>query len=95
MLRVMNASLRRATFVLQSETVEALSYVSVRTGTSMSAIVREVLGQPIVMLAGALKGVPPDPDASQLDLFRAQMVGHCNDALLDARPVLGSGLGAV
>lgn len=91
----MNSSLRRVTFVLQSETVEALTYVSDRTGASMSAIVREVLGQPIVMLAGALKGVPSDPDAAQFDLFRAQMVEHCNDAIVDARPVLGSRLGVV
>ena len=89
----MNANLRRVTFVLQSETVDALSYVSDRTGSSMSAIVREVLGQPIVLLADALKGVPAQPDAAQLELFRAQMVEVCNGQILDARPVLGEGLG--
>ncbi len=85
----MNANLRRVTFVLQSETVDALTYVSERTGSSMSAIVRDVLGEPIIMLAGAMKGVPVNPDADQLDLFRVQMVGMLNDVASDAGPVLG------
>lgn len=89
----MNASLRRVTFVLQSETVEALSYVASRTGSSMSAIVRDVLGQPIVLLADAMKGVPERPDEAQLDLFRAQMVEVMNGQIVDARAVLGPALG--
>ena len=88
----MNANLRRVTFVLQSETVDALTYVSERTGSSMSALVREVLGEPIVMLAAALKGLPANPDDDQLDLFRAQMVDVVNGEFRAAGTVLGSGL---
>lgn len=91
----MNANLRRVTFVLQSETVDALTYVSERTGSSMSAIVRDVLGEPIVMLADAMKGVPAAPDEAQLDLFRAQMFGVMNDALRDAGPSFGAHLEVV
>lgn len=89
----MNSNLRRATFVLPSETVEALMYVSERTGSSMSAIVRDVLGEPIVMLAGAMRGVPASPDEDQLDLFRTQMVGVVNGAIRDVVVVLGPGVG--
>lgn len=91
----MNENLRRVTFVLQAETVEALSYVSERTGSSMSAIVREVLGEPIVVLASAMKGVPPDPTDAQLDLFRAHMVEVVNGQIRDAQPVLGGDLGVI
>lgn len=69
----MNANLRRATFVLTSDQAEALRYVSDRTGASQSAIVRDVLGEPIVQLAEALRSVGSNPDRSQLDLFVGEM----------------------
>lgn len=89
----MNENLRRVTFVLQSETVEALAYVSERTGTSMSAIMREVVSEPIVMLASAFRGVPEKPDEAQLDLFRAHMVQVLNGAIVESRDVLGADVG--
>lgn len=89
----MNENLRRVTFVLQSETVEALAYVSERTGTSMSAIMREVVSEPIVMLADAMRGVPDKPDADQLDLFRVHMVQVVNGAIVEGREALGPELG--
>ena len=89
----MNANLRRVTFVLDSDAAEAFRYVAARTKTSQSAIMREVVSQPIRMLAEALKGVPANPDAAQLDLFRVQMMRVVNGSLDEARDVLGPGVG--
>lgn len=90
----MNANLRRVTFVIEAEAAEAFRYVSKRTGTSQSAIMREVVSEPIQMLAAALRGVPANPDAAQLDLFSAGMVRVLNESLEDARSLLGPGVGA-
>ena len=89
----MNANLRRVTFVLDLEAAEAFRYISQRTGTSQSAIMREVVSEPIRLLAQAMKGVPAQPNEAQLDLFRADMVRVLNGAIVESRDVLGPDVG--
>lgn len=72
-------NLARATFVLDRETSAQLDIISRRMGVSRSSLVRDVLREPVAMMAGWLDRVPTDRavtaadadalrDAMQLDL---------------------------
>lgn len=52
--------LARTTFVLLRETSEELDYVSRRMGVSRSVLVRDVLREPVSLMAGWLRRVPED-----------------------------------
>lgn len=65
-------NLARATFVLSRSAFRDLAYLSGRMGQSRSALVREVLEQPIAEMAALLRGIPEQPTAEDLDLFRAE-----------------------
>jgi len=65
-------NLARATFVLSRTAFQDLAYLSRRMGASRSALVREVLEQPVAEMAALLREVPENPNADQLDLFRLE-----------------------
>ena len=65
-----NETLARATFVLSKSAFRDLAYLSERMGQSRSALVRDVLEQPIAEMAALLRRVPAKPTGDDLDLFR-------------------------
>lgn len=69
----MNTSkLARSTFVLDRETHVQLDYVSKRMGVSRSELVRDILAEPISLMAKWMLSVPDD--ASGEDAARVQAV---------------------
>lgn len=54
------AKLVRSTFVLDRETHEQLGYVARRFGSTRSALVRDVLAEPVAMLARWVRALPED-----------------------------------
>ena len=65
------ANLARTTFVLDRATADQLGYLSRRMGVSRSALVREVLAEPIATMAKLVEAVPDQPtpdDIRQLAL---------------------------
>lgn len=65
------ANLARTTFVLDRATADQLGFLSRRMGVSRSALVREVLAEPIATLAKLVESVPEHPtpgDIRQLAL---------------------------
>lgn len=59
--RVMNTDLlARATFVVDRSTHEELGIISGRLGISRSALVRNILFEPVSMMAKWFDSVPPD-----------------------------------
>lgn len=62
-------ALARTTFVLDRPTSERLSYIAKRMGVSRSSLVRDVLQEPIELMAKWVQCVPEDgsqPDAESL-----------------------------
>jgi hypothetical protein len=58
----MNTSkLARTSFVLDRETHDQLRYLSSRMGVSRSELVRDVLAEPIALMAKWMLSVPDDP----------------------------------
>ena len=67
MVGVMNENLlARATFVLERQTFEQLSYLSDRMGVSRSELVRQVLTEPVAQMAELMGRVPANPTEEDL-----------------------------
>ena len=64
------AKLARATFVLDRETRDELAFISDRLGVSQSELVRDVLAEPVAMMAKWVRAVPDAPTAD--DAMRLQ-----------------------
>ncbi len=65
----MNTSkLARTSFVLDRETHDQLQYLSFRMGVSRSELVRDVIAEPIALMAKWMLSVPDDP--SSVDVAR-------------------------
>jgi acyl-CoA thioesterase len=78
--------LARATFVINRETHDQLNMISRRMGVSRSEFVRDVLAEPVAMMAGWVRAVPDQPteeDANQLLLTLRSELGEFVDARLD------------
>ncbi len=60
-----SANLARTTFVLARETHEQLDFISRRMGVSRSELVRDVLAEPVALMAKWVRSVPDD--LSQLE----------------------------
>lgn len=65
--------LARATFVLERETAEELRYVADRMGVSRSALAREVLTEPVAMMARWMRSVPRDASPEDLERLTGTM----------------------
>lgn len=53
--------LARTTFVLQRETHEQLNYISRRMKVSRSTLVRDVLAEPVALMAKWVESLPEQP----------------------------------
>lgn len=59
--------LARATFVLHRETHDQLAMICNRMGVSRSELVRDVLTEPVAMMASWVCAVPEDPTEADKD----------------------------
>lgn len=64
----------RATFVLDHQMVENLSYISERTGLSRSQFVRDLMAEPLADLAGSFRTVPANPTEADLRQLSLNML---------------------
>lgn len=86
----MNADkLTRATFVLDRETSEDLSYLAHRFGQSRSALVRGVLAPSISDLARVVRQVPDNPTPRQVGRFRREGLRLVDAAQDEVNTALG------
>ena len=70
----MNADLlQRATFVLDRATAERLSDISGRLGVSRSALVRDVLLEPIELMHRWMMALPEKPTPDQVQALMGQV----------------------
>lgn len=65
--------LARATLVLSRETADQLGYVAARMGVSRSALARDVLAEPVALMASWIRSVPDDVTAADLERLTGQM----------------------
>jgi predicted DNA-binding protein len=67
--------LARTTFVLQRETHEQLNRISKRLGVSRSTLVRDVLFEPVALMAKWMDGLPDDATPEQAAAVQEVMQG--------------------
>lgn len=67
--------LARATFVLHRETADELGYVARRMGVSRSALARDVLTEPVAMMARWMREVPANMTAEDARHLHDRMQG--------------------
>jgi len=70
-------NLARCTFVLDKDTAQHLAYLSQRFRRSRSDIVREVLREPVEVMATLIRSLPEEPteaDLNQLVLSGLELV---------------------
>lgn len=67
------AKLARTTFVLLRETHDQLEYVARRFGVSRSELVRDVLGEPVALMAKWAQSLPDEPTATDCDSTAQRM----------------------
>jgi predicted DNA-binding protein len=78
------AKLSRATFVLGRETHEELAFMARRMGVTRSSLVRELLEEPVALMAKWMREVPAEvrpEDVARLE----RMVGHDVTELLERK----------
>lgn len=89
----MNADLlQRATFVLDKATAERLTAISVRMGVSRSALVRDVLLEPIELMHRWVTALPDQPTHEQVRELMGQVeseVGSWLDSKASQLDLLG------
>ena len=73
------AELARTTFVLQRETHEQLNFISRRMNVSRSTLVRDVLAEPVALMAKWVEGLPEQPTPEQSATAMAGMQGDLVD----------------
>jgi hypothetical protein len=82
------AKLARSTFVLDRETHSQLRRISVRMGVSRSELVRDVLTEPVAMMAKWVDALPDDSSPADGDLLRDVMQGDMIEFLNENVPDL-------
>lgn len=68
-----NQLLKRSTFVLDRDTADQLDAISARMGVSRSALVRDVLAEPVAMMARWVSSLPDQPTKGDADALIARM----------------------
>ena len=66
--------LARTTFVLLKETSEQLDFISRRMGVSRSVLVRDVLQEPVALMAGWVQRIPEDRPVTAAEASELQGV---------------------
>lgn len=87
--------LKRASFVLDRVTAERLDYISRRMGVSRSALVRDVLAEPVALMAGWVEGLPEEPTASDAQKFVGRMASDLERLIEEKNGQLALGIGEV
>ncbi len=76
--------LHRATFVLDRVTAERLTAISARLGVSRSALVRDVLQEPIELMHRWVTALPENPTPEQADALMGRVFSEA-EAWLDTK----------
>lgn len=76
--------LHRATFVLDRVTADRLTAISTRLGVSRSALVRDVLKEPIELMHRWMVALPENPTPEQADALMGQVFSEVEE-WLDAK----------
>ena len=76
--------LHRATFVLDRVTAERLTAISARLGVSRSALVRDVLQEPIELMHRWVTALPENPTAAEADELMGRVFSEA-EAWLDGK----------
>ena len=71
--------LARATFVLERETHDQLDRVSRTLGVSRSELVRDMLAEPVALMAKWVDLVPANPTPEEKRALMAGMLGDINE----------------
>lgn len=83
---------RRTSFTLPAPLYSDISYVASRLGVSQSALLIQVISEPLSFMASTLKTIPPsetsNPDAVRR--FRGESVDFVNHAYTDLMTQLDS-----
>lgn len=87
---------RRTSFTLPAPLYSDLSYVASRLGVSQSALLMQVISEPLAFMANTLQSIPPsetsNPDAVRR--FRGESVEFVNHAYTDLMTQLDAMPGA-
>lgn len=83
------AKLSRVTFTFPPSLVDDLAFVSGRVGVSRSALVSDVLGQPLADLRRLLEAVPPSPSPADVLRLRGDSEVLIEARLSELRAALG------
>jgi hypothetical protein len=67
------AKLARTTFVLDRETHDQLAYISRRMKVSRSELVRDVLAEPVAMMAKWVKATPEAPTPGERETLLGEI----------------------
>jgi hypothetical protein len=85
--------LARTTFVLHRDTHEQLNAISRHLGVSRSSLVRDVLTEPVAMMAKWMGSVPAEPTPEDIgravDAMQGDLVGFMDRAALGFSEVGG------
>jgi predicted transcriptional regulator len=76
--------LHRATFVLDRATADRLTAISARLGVSRSALVRDVLQEPIELMHRWVTALPENPTAAEADELMGRVFSEA-EAWLDGK----------
>lgn len=79
----------RSTFVLYRETHRQLDYVARRLGSTRSAIIRDVLAEPVSMMERWVRALPPD--FTPEDVARFIATAHADTKALSDRKLSALG----
>lgn len=73
------AKLARVTFVLDLETRDQLAFVCKRMGVSQSALARDILTEPVALMAKWVRDTPAEPTAADASLIGDVIQGDLID----------------
>lgn len=85
-------NLARVTVVLSRRTADQLRSLSRRLGVSASSLVREVITEPIEMVAASLGEVPEKPTAEDAQRFGQQMLEFVDAHVEEMRAEVNKGV---
>jgi len=78
----------RATFTLSAPTATGISYIAKRMGITQSALLNQLLAQPIADLKALLETIPPTPDHESVLRMRGASVDVINRRITELQGVL-------
>lgn len=77
----MSGSVRKLSLSLPAQLVDDVSYLAARFGCSRSALVGELLAEPVAVFKGIMESIPEDPTPEDVLRFRGQSVDLIRDRI--------------